>query len=183
MAAILDAAARLFAERGLEGTSMSAIAAASETSIGSLYQFFPSKETIVTALAESYVTDWREMRQAAIAEVEAGDLRAMMERALDLVLEFSRRNAAVETFLEANPATASAIEALQSEIDDVVRSLQRIAPGAPPAKLRLYAKLATGFVKGALRTIIRIDDPAERAALTAEFKEAMWAYLGPRLSE
>jgi len=31
--------------------------------------------------------------------------------------------------------------------------------------------------------IADVDDPAERAALSTGFKEALWAYLGPRLSK
>ena len=161
---------------------MSAIAAASETSIGSLYQFFPNKEAIVASLAASYVAEWQQIRRAAMPELPTSDIRATMSRGLDLALEFARANDAVQAFLEANPATASSIEALQNEIDDTVESLGRIVPGIPPAKLRLYAKLANGLVKGALRMIARVDDPAERAALTEELKEALWAYLGPRLS-
>jgi AcrR family transcriptional regulator len=182
VATILEAAAKLFAEHGLEGTSMSAIAAASETAIGSLYQFFPNKEAIVASLAESYVAEWQQMRRAAVQEFPAGDIRAAMSHGLDLALDFTRRHAAAQAFLEANPGTASWIAALQSEIDDIVDSLGRVAPAVPAAKLRLYAKLANGLIKGALRMIAQVDDPAERAALTEEFKEALWAYLGPRLS-
>ncbi len=161
---------------------MSAIAAASETAIGSLYQFFPNKEAIVASLAESYVAEWQQMRRAAVQEFPAGDIRAAMSHGLDLALDFTRRHAAAQAFLEANPGTASWIAALQSEIDDIVDSLGRVAPAVPAAKLRLYAKLANGLIKGALRMIAQVDDPAERAALTEEFKEALWAYLGPRLS-
>ena len=182
IATILDAAAQLFAERGLDGTSMSAIAAASDTAIGSLYQFFPNKEALVASLAESYVTEWRRMRKAAIVEIPPGDIRSAMSRGLDLALDFTRRHAAAQAFLEANPGTASSIGALQDELDDILESLGRIAPAVPPAKLCLYAKLANGMVKGALRMIAQVDDDAERAALTEEFKEALWAYLGPRLS-
>lgn len=183
IATILDAAAKLFAAHGLDGTSMSAIATASETAIGSLYQFFPNKEAIVASLAESYVADLQQMRRAAIRQIPAGDIRAAISHGVDLALDFTLRHAAAQAFLEANPITASSIEALQDEIDDIVDSLGRIAPAVPPAKLRLYAKLANGLFKGALRTIAQADDAAERAALTREFKEALWAYLGPRLSK
>lgn len=49
--AILDAAAELFADGGFDATTMDAIATRAETSIGSLYQFFPDKLAIFRALA------------------------------------------------------------------------------------------------------------------------------------
>jgi AcrR family transcriptional regulator len=54
---ILDAADELFAETGYEAATTNAIAARANTSIGSLYQFFPNKEAIFTALAQRYATE------------------------------------------------------------------------------------------------------------------------------
>jgi AcrR family transcriptional regulator len=50
--AILDAAAAIFAEIGVEAATMEAIAERAETSIGSVYQFFPNKLTLFEAVAE-----------------------------------------------------------------------------------------------------------------------------------
>ncbi len=49
---ILDAAEHLFGKRGFFPTSMAEIARASEFSVGSLYQFFKSKEEVYVALME-----------------------------------------------------------------------------------------------------------------------------------
>ena len=46
VARILDAAALVFAEQGFEAATMEDIAARAETSIGSIYQFFPNKLAI-----------------------------------------------------------------------------------------------------------------------------------------
>lgn len=54
---ILDSAAELFAQQGYEATTTNQIAAYAATSIGSLYQFFPNKETILEALAVRYVAE------------------------------------------------------------------------------------------------------------------------------
>src|ERR1700722_12315077 len=52
---LLDAASVLFAESGYEATTMTQIAQRAEASIGSLYQFFPSKEVLAEALFARYV--------------------------------------------------------------------------------------------------------------------------------
>ena len=44
VAALIDAGAELFAEKGYEATTMTEIASRAGAAIGSLYQFFPSKE-------------------------------------------------------------------------------------------------------------------------------------------
>jgi AcrR family transcriptional regulator len=54
VAAILDAAALTFAEKGFDGATMTEIAARSNTAIGSLYRFFPTKELVADALVEKY---------------------------------------------------------------------------------------------------------------------------------
>jgi AcrR family transcriptional regulator len=55
VAAILEAAEQLFAEKGYDGATMTEIAARSKTAIGSLYRFFPSKEVMANALLAGYV--------------------------------------------------------------------------------------------------------------------------------
>ncbi len=57
VAALLEAASAEFAERGYEATTMTAIAARAESSIGSLYQFFPTKEQVAATLMEQYVAE------------------------------------------------------------------------------------------------------------------------------
>ncbi|MGW6061854.1 TetR/AcrR family transcriptional regulator [Streptomyces sp. NPDC055189] len=51
---ILDAARHVLAEHGYEGASTSRIAATAEISLGSLYQYFPHKDAIVSAVLERY---------------------------------------------------------------------------------------------------------------------------------
>jgi AcrR family transcriptional regulator len=66
VSAILEAAARILEERGLDGYTTNAIAERAGISIGSLYQYFPGKDAVTIALAE---------REAAIllaAVAEAG---------------------------------------------------------------------------------------------------------------
>jgi AcrR family transcriptional regulator len=49
-AAILEAASAVIAEKGYEAATMSEIAARSDTQIGSLYRFFPNKESLADTM-------------------------------------------------------------------------------------------------------------------------------------
>jgi AcrR family transcriptional regulator len=69
VAALLQAAAAVFAEKGYEAATMTEIAARAGAPIGSLYQFFPVKETLADTLVQNY------------ASMLAADLRALEVRA------------------------------------------------------------------------------------------------------
>jgi AcrR family transcriptional regulator len=66
VAALLDAGAALFAERGYHATTMTAIAQRAGAAIGSLYQFFPSKEAVAEALFDRFA----ERAASSFARVE-----------------------------------------------------------------------------------------------------------------
>src|ERR1700721_4874380 len=67
VAALIDAGAELFAEKGYEATTMPEIASRAGAAIGSLYQFFPSKEALAEALFDRFAERWA----TSFAQVEA----------------------------------------------------------------------------------------------------------------
>ena len=67
VAAILEAAATVIAEKGYEGATMAEIAVRSSTKIGSLYRFFPNKES----LADTIVVSARENVDAVFNRFDA----------------------------------------------------------------------------------------------------------------
>src|SRR5580700_10899327 len=69
VAELLEAAAAVFAEKGYEAATMTEIAARAGAPIGSLYQFFPAKETLADVLVQNFVA------------MLAADLAALEERA------------------------------------------------------------------------------------------------------
>jgi AcrR family transcriptional regulator len=66
VAALLQAAAAVFAEKGFDAATMTEIAAVARAPIGSLYQFFPNKEALADALLERY----GKLVEAALGEIE-----------------------------------------------------------------------------------------------------------------
>jgi AcrR family transcriptional regulator len=73
--ALLDAAAELFAERGVEGASVDAIAEAADRTSGALYDHFGSKDGLLFALLEGWVDD-----VAAVTGAELSTATSLAER-------------------------------------------------------------------------------------------------------
>ena len=87
VAALMDAGAELFAEKGYEATTMTEIASRAGAAIGSLYQFFPSKE----ALAEALFNRFAERAAAAFARVEELAPGCSARELADLFIDYKLR--------------------------------------------------------------------------------------------
>jgi AcrR family transcriptional regulator len=72
---LLDAAAELFAERGVEGASVDAIAEQADRTSGALYDHFGSKDGLLFALLEGWVDD-----VAAVTGAELSTATTLEER-------------------------------------------------------------------------------------------------------
>lgn len=166
VAAILDAARKLFAEQGFDAVTMTAVAENSGTAIGSLYRFFPTKE----ALADAVLARWTERFVAELDELsEAATVLGVEKFAdhfIDKALAFAPERAAALVLLDAGRVDAARRAELAAQFRGKFAAvLARLAPGtaAEPlaAKARLMQllfKMAAGF--GA-------EDEATRAQLRA----------------
>ena len=70
---LMDAAARLFVEKGLEATTIDDIVAAAGVSKGTFYHYFVSKHEILAALRNRYALGFNEGIAAAVAACAADD--------------------------------------------------------------------------------------------------------------
>ncbi len=72
--AILDATARVLCSTGYDRASTNRIALAAGVSVGSLYQYFPSKEALVAALVERHVDQMTSLVKRKLAEVASAPI-------------------------------------------------------------------------------------------------------------
>ena len=100
VAALLQAAAAVFGEKGYEAATMTEIAARAGAPIGSLYQFFPVKE----ALADTLVQNYAEMLAADLVALEARaggiDAKTLVEALFGLLRAHPRESAAAQPLAE-----------------------------------------------------------------------------------
>ncbi len=84
---ILAATARVLVKEGFDRASTNRIADAAGVSIGSLYQYFPSKEALVAALVERHIETMSETLEAEMRALAEAPLAIVVRRMVNLMLE------------------------------------------------------------------------------------------------
>jgi AcrR family transcriptional regulator len=87
IAVILEAATQILQTRGLEAFNTNAIAERAGVSIGSLYQYFPGKESILAALHRRYEDQLTATVQQSIASTTSLPLPERLCHAIDALIE------------------------------------------------------------------------------------------------
>src|SRR5436190_22708630 len=85
--AILTATARILVKEGFDRASTNRIADAAGVSIGSLYQYFPSKEALVAALVERHIESMSAALVAEMAAVADSPLEVALRRMVTLMMQ------------------------------------------------------------------------------------------------
>jgi len=117
---ILDAAESVFAELGVGSATMQVIADRAESSMGSLYHFFPNKESIVEALGARYAEAIRETNEQAMPL----DLVSLPAEEL-----FERIFAAQVAFIERTPAFNAVHDAVHRNCPAIYDALNQALVG------------------------------------------------------
>jgi AcrR family transcriptional regulator len=111
VASLLDAAGRVFGERGYHAANTNAIAAEGKVSPATLYQFFPNKEAIADALVARYAMDLaKEERAASIEELASAPLEDAIQQVTEVVIEFHRKHPAFRTLYAEAPLSKDTLE-------------------------------------------------------------------------
>jgi AcrR family transcriptional regulator len=97
---ILEAAARVLAERGYAGTNTNLIAAVAGVSVGSIYQYFPNKDAIVVALRDRHSEAMHALFRTAIQTEPNGPLSGGVTALVRALMAAHRAEAALHAVLE-----------------------------------------------------------------------------------
>ncbi|MGM9515087.1 TetR/AcrR family transcriptional regulator [Roseateles sp. DB2] len=76
---ILEAAAGVLSERGYAGTSTNLVAERAGVSVGSVYQYFPNKDSLVVALHDRHAGQMYQVIEAVLGTGQRGNLRSQVE--------------------------------------------------------------------------------------------------------
>ena len=126
---ILEAAARVFAERGFAGATTNRIAERAGVSIGSLYQYFPNKDTILVALNAQHMDSasavLKEMMEEALREKEPPE--ELLRRFVRRIIEMHASEPALHhVLLYQGPRTPELSQRLHAIEDSMAHAVERM---------------------------------------------------------
>ncbi|WP_433965488.1 TetR/AcrR family transcriptional regulator [Tunturiibacter gelidiferens] len=182
LANFLDVAEVLFVEIGYEATTMTAIAERSGSGIGTLYHYFPDKQSLAFALFNQYTQKVEAYWKPLIEHAETLSHTAFAETFLERVVEFLRERPAYLQLLAApirfsrDPA---ARRALRIAIANAFRAKD---PSLASERAMLAANISLQMVKG-MTTLYAEASLREKPLIIAEFKKALTLYLGSVFSD
>jgi AcrR family transcriptional regulator len=178
VAAILKAAAAVIADRGYEGATMAEIAARSDTKIGSLYRFFPNKES----LADTIVVSARENLDAVFdrfdANVKPLSVRALTDGLMALIFDFFTRPAFIN-LLDAGQDWSVKREEFRSALEQ--RTAKTLMIHTPTLSKKSAGDIALVILLN-VKTVVKHQASFDAASsVPDEFRDMTRLYLQSRL--
>jgi AcrR family transcriptional regulator len=179
---ILEAAARVFVSLGYARATTNRIAAAAGISVGSLYQYFPSKDAIAVELLRRYRESLVALVRGHMATVARGDLASVVRSLLEALLrpegiDPDLHRVLIERVLRTS-ARAEMVgfeERLEHLLADVFRGTPSVIAVPDP---ELAAFVLVRAVLGAVHSAV-VDRPAvDRSRLAEELTRLIVRYLG-----
>jgi AcrR family transcriptional regulator len=169
LANFLDAAAELFAEIGYEAATMTVIAERSGSGIGTLYHYFPEKQSMALALLNQYAKKIEAHWKPLTEQTETLSHTAFAEMFLERITEFLRQRPAYLKLLTApirfsrDPA---ARRALRVAIANAFRAKD---PSLTNEKAMVAANITLQMVKG-MTTLYAEAGPGEKPLIITSIR-------------
>ena len=177
VADLLRAAASLFAEKGYDAVTMTEVAARAGAPIGSLYQFFPSKQ----ALADAVLDRFGERLVDALNGIEERATTLTIPELVDALLDykagFQEERAAAAALIESSQeASTRATELRLSLRRHVARILRARIPELSPERAESMALVVVQLMK-AIAAQSAEKDLTIRDSLLKEPRHVLCIYL------
>jgi AcrR family transcriptional regulator len=176
VAAILEAAADVIAEKGYEAATMAEIAARSGTKIGSLYRFFPNKESLADTLVVSARENLDTVFDQFDAVVGALSIQALADALVAQLVEQIFRKPALMKLLDASENWSVKRDEFKSaSLRRIGKSLLIHSPGLPKKSAEDIALVVL------LNTKTMAKQRDLRDSALEEFRDMTRLYLQSRL--
>jgi len=183
VAAILRAAAQVFAARGYAAATTNHIAARAGVSIGSLYEYFPSKDALLVALTEAHLAEGEAVLQAVWDEVHTcRDVAEVVRRFAAAMLALHAHDRALHRLLfEEAPLprrTRQRVAAIEAEISARLAAYLRAHPEITRRDPALAAAVIVQCIEALTHKLVVHGDGSRAAeSLVEEMVALVTAYL------
>jgi AcrR family transcriptional regulator len=177
---ILGITAGLLEKQGLDALTTAEIALRAGVPIGSVYQYFPSKEAILAELAARKFQAVDTAFAAGLArDLERMDWRSALERAVDASVAAFRSDpvyVAVWRTARSSPAFRSVAASYDERFAAALETVPLVAR-LRPARRRVVVRTAIRISNTLLDAVLEAGDPRQAAVVVRELKRALVAYL------
>ncbi len=175
-ATFLAAAAHLIAEQGYEAVTMTAIAARARASIGTLYDYFPDKQSVALALKTQYIQEIDERWKVILGSSSPLNKAALADLFVEGALGLLKDWPAYLPLLDAPVVYTRSPAARRPLRKTIAGALQAIQPRTPDDRAFLYAEVIVELIKSLL-SVYKHSAPKEREAIGEEFKKLIRFYV------
>jgi AcrR family transcriptional regulator len=180
LAQILAAVDAILAEEGVEALTIRRIADRAAVSVGTLYQFFPDKGSVVDAVAHAYIAEFDALVEGLVSAADSGDWSDPVGRIVDEFVALYRSHpgyVALWSGRHLSPELARADEANNQLIAaGVQRLLAEHAGLADDDELQLAVQVAVRAADALLQYAFTVSPEGDDAVL-AELKTLLRLYL------
>lgn len=178
---ILDSAAALFAERGIEAVTTNHIADHAGVAVGSLYRYFTDKDAILAGLADRHVAGLSSIFEHVVVDDPALELPELLDRALVPLVAYQVDHPDLAVVLGYGvghdlPGVRHMYEFLVDAVGVVVAAW---VPGVPKVERETTAIAIVGIAR-ALLFEAPVRDERERKRLIRELKYVLEAYINAK---
>jgi AcrR family transcriptional regulator len=172
----LEVAAHLIGEAGYEAVTMKAIAEAAGASIGTLYDYFPDKQTLALVLLAQYTEELDAYWATVFEGASAPGKNAFADFLMEAVLGFVRNRPAYLMLLAAPVAYSRTTAARQPLRSTIAKALQSKNPRLASERALIAANVIVELVKAFLAMYKR-GSAKDRQIAVEEFRKLMRLYL------
>jgi AcrR family transcriptional regulator len=182
VAALTQAAISLFAEKGYDAVTMTEVAARAGAPIGSLYQFFPSKEALADAILDRHRERLEEALKAIEERVKTLTIPELVDAFLDYKAGFQEERAAAAALIESHQEWSTCVAELRLALRrHVARILRARIPDLSPERAECAAMVVAQLMK-AVAAQGAEEDPTIRDGVLNELRQLMYLYLNDKIA-
>ena len=180
----MSAAKRVLVKDGYENTTTNRVAEVAGVSIGSLYQYFPSKASLVSALIQRHMAKMLEVLSASAASGETSTIEEASRTVIRAVFAAHRVNPKLHRVLMEQAPRLDTVENLdnfEKQTQDLVEAfLTSHHAELRPKNVKLAARVCLLAVRGTtLWTVMRAPDQLDDTAFIEELGDMVVRYLVP----
>ena len=184
VAALMQAARAVFVEKGTEAATMTEIAARAGAAIGSLYQFFPTKEALAEALhveaAEAMLAALAALRHDIAASGRRSNGGVLADRLFRMTVDFLDTHPVFVALADRPSIDPKRKQAVRRRLRGEVAALFALAdPKIAAPRIEAIAVLIPHF----MRVIVALRSESElsnRARVIDELRAMLVAHLGTK---